>query len=227
MLALVLAASLTASDVPTPSVLDRSDDVKLLFLSERLHAGHTAAKVWYWSWTAIYAAGTVGQMLGFMLSTDFETQVNFAVGAATTALALLLQLIPGFPPESAPRELDGMPDATPEQRRLKLKRAEELMEESADAELFGRSWVLHVASAAVSIAGGLILWLGYGWFVDGLLNAVGGIAVTELQIWTQPMRATRDWDEYRARFLAPQAHTTRPSIRILPMVGGLAVAGSF
>lgn len=237
MLALVLAATLTASspapaDVPAaephaPSLAERqSTDARLLFLTERLQAGETAARAWYWTWTAVYTAASIGQAIGFFLSQDLRGQVNWAVGTATTLIGLILMLVTDFPAEYAARELKRMPTDTPEQRRAKLQRAEELLEGAASAEADARAWYIHLGGAAVSLAGGLILWLAYGFLVDGIINAAIGFAVTELQIWTTPQRAIKDWAEYQAQF-GGRAVGNKPTVRLVPMLGGLALAGRF
>jgi hypothetical protein len=235
MLALVLAAtlstaSLNPADAPTaaaPSLSSNDDsEARLIFLSERLQAGQTAARAWYWTWTAIYGAASIGQAIAFFASTDLRGQVNWATGTATTLLGLLLMLITDFPAEYATRELGRLPDGTPEQRRAKLKRAEELLEGAATAEEDGRAWYIHLGGAAVSLAGGLILWIAYGFLVDGIINTVVGFAITEVQIWTQPTRAIKDWADYQAQFGAT-VKGNKPTVRVVPTIGGLAVAGRF
>jgi hypothetical protein len=239
MLALVLALTLSSADAPllrqapndhdarigAVSLADNSE-ARLIFLTDRLRAGEGAARAWYWTWTAIYGVATIGQAIGFFTSQDLRGQVNWAVGAATTLLGTVLMLVTDFPAEYAARELSRMPVTTPEQRKAKLKRAEELMEKAAEAETDGRAWFIHLGGAVVSLAGGLILWLAYGFLVDGIINTVAGIAVSEIQIWTQPTRAIGDWREYQAQF-GGTVGGTRPSVRVVPTIGGLAVAGRF
>lgn len=233
MLALVLAATLASSspahaDVPAaPSLAERENtDARLLFLSERLEAGQTAARAWYWTWTAVYTVATVGQAIGFFLSSDVRGQANWAVGAASSLLGLLLMLLPDFPAEYATRELARMPGDTPAQRRARLRRAEELLEGAANAEVDARAWYIHVGGAAVALAGGLILWLAYGALVEGIISTVVSFALSELQVWTTPQRAIKDWAEYQAQF-GGRAAGNKPSVRLVPMLGGLALAGRF
>jgi hypothetical protein len=239
MLALVLALTLTSADAPllrqapddhdarigAVSLADNSE-ARLAFITDRLQQGEGAARAWYWTWTAIYGAATIGQAIGFFLSQDLRGQVNWATGTATTLLGTLLMLITDFPAEYGARELSRMPVNTPEQRKAKLKRAEELLEKAAEAETDGRAWYIHLGGAAVSLAGGLILWLAYGFLVDGIINTVAGIAVSELQIWTQPTRAIGDWREYQAQF-GGAASGTKPTVRIVPTIGGMALVGRF
>jgi hypothetical protein len=239
MLALVLAASLASADAPllrqapddhgarigAVSLADNSE-ARLVFITERLQAGEGAARAWYWTWTTIYGAATIGQAIGFFLSQDLRGQVNWATGAATTLLGTLLMLVTDFPAEYGARELSHMPVNTPEQRKAKLKRAEELLENAASSEADGRAWFIHLGGAVVSIAGGLILWLAYGFLVDGIINTVAGIAVSEIQIWTQPTRAINDWREYQAQF-GGAVGGTKPTVRVIPTIGGMALAGRF
>jgi hypothetical protein len=49
----------------------------------------------------------------------------------------------------------------------------------------------------VNLGSGLITWLGYNrTFLDGLENFALNTLITEAQIWTQPVKAVRDYEKY-------------------------------
>ena len=75
--------------------------------------------------------------------------------------------------------------------------SEEMLKEIAEREKEGRSWKMHALTGAVNLSTGLITWLGFKRSVwDGLEIFALNTAVTELQIWTQPTRAIKDYKNY-------------------------------
>lgn len=198
MLALAVALSLSAAPASDAAA---SESARLEELTRHFDDNHAAANAWFWGWTAAYGALTVGQAIGFAVVNDRELRVNFAVGGISSLVGWVALLIPPFPAAFAKRRLAAAPG---------LARAEELLRDSAEAERFGRSWWLHAGCVALSVAGGLVLWLGYGYLVDGIINTLVSVAVGELQIWTQPMAAARALP-----------------VAITPTLRGFALSGSF
>lgn len=122
-----------------------------------------------------------------------------------------------------------MESGTPQARRLRRLRAEELLHTSAKEEGFGISWVPHVAAAAVNLAGAYILFHDYKRYVPGWLSLGSGTAVAELQIVTQPTAAIGAWNRY-LRTYPVQAGTGRgPAVAwtVAPTFGGFVVRASF
>jgi hypothetical protein len=122
------------------------------------------------------------------------------VGAATTAFGAGGQLV--FPLQAGrfATRLRAMPADTPEARRAKLAAAEGYLRKAAAQESFGRSWKTHAMAAAVNLAAGLTIWLHYDRPAeDGLVTFAIGQIISEVQIFTQPMRAVRDLREYEQR----------------------------
>ncbi|MFO0572035.1 MAG: hypothetical protein U0263_40810 [Polyangiaceae bacterium] len=128
---------------------------------------------------------------------------------------MLLQPRTAITASSSTRALDA---STPAARRLRLRRAEALLDQIAQEEIEGRSWVPHVAGASVNLAGSAVLWIGYGRYLSGWLNLLGGTLVTELQIATRPTAAIALSERHR-----PQ----RVSLWLVPTPGGAAVGGAF
>jgi hypothetical protein len=106
-------------------------------------------------------------------------------------------MIPGY----APGRLKQIPEDTKEARLQKLDNAEEFLKESALREKAGRSWQVHAVAGVVNVSSGLITWLGFKrnmW--AGVKNFALNTIITEAQIWTQPTRAVKDYQNYCQRF---------------------------
>jgi len=158
-----------------------------------------------------------------------------AVGAAVSSLGVLpLGLLP-FPARRAAGVLRTLPEATPEERRRKLARAERLLRDSAAVEALNRSWVNHVLGDAVSIGTGVVLAFGYRRPLgSAVFNAASGIALNELQIFTQPTQAIDDLGAYerslgssggQSAFIGQRAPET--SWSLTPSAFGLSFSGRF
>lgn len=159
----------------------------------KLEEGTSTAQIWWWGWAFGYATLTVGQGIVALATSDRDLRVNMLVGSASSLLGLGFVLITDFPARYASAELRAIKEDTEEARSAKQKRARELLRASAEAEIDGRSWVVHLLGASVAVAQGLILWLAFDLPVDGIVNATVSLAISEAQIWTQPTRAIDDW----------------------------------
>ncbi len=85
-----------------------------------------------------------------------------------------------------------------------------MLENSAKAEIGGRSWLQHTLAFLVNATGSIVIWKGYEKKIKekgdnpvtyALINFALGTAGTELQIWTQPTRAIDDWEKYKKKYL--------------------------
>lgn len=193
-----LAPRAAAADTPRAAAPPSDAEVtrRIAFIQERLDRGTAAADRWWYGWYAGWTALTVGQAALAVGTTDAGLRADSAVGAVGSSLGVIpLGLFP-FPARFAAADLRALPASTPDERRRKLARAEGLLKTSAEAEVFGRSWISHTLCGTVSIALGLVLGLAYRRPLTGALNAVAGIALSEIQIFTQPTAAIDDWSEY-------------------------------
>lgn len=189
------------AQIPDAAVRER-----IGFLQQRFDEGQGSAKTWWWGWLWGYAGITTAQMaVYFAVPADSEdnktTRDIMLVGAASSFLGVIGQIITPMTPAYAGDELRGLPESTTQQRAAKLRRGEALLKESAEREEFGRSWIAHGACVVVNLGAGLIIWQGmHHSFTDGLVNFGAGMLISEIQIFTQPMRAVHDLAEYRRRY---------------------------
>lgn len=81
-----------------------------------------------------------------------------------------------------------------------VRRGEALLAEAVLWEKLGKSWVPHVAGIGVNVAAGLYLGLAHERWSSAAVAALGGAAITELKILTQPVTMTLAHAEYQRRF---------------------------
>jgi len=188
---------------------------RLSYLESALLSGRPAARAWWYGWIAAYSAGTVVQwgLAGAHWNDTKEEEgspearrvrdrgfaEDMLVGGATTALGLGGLLIDPFVPAFGSNALKRLPESTPEERRTKLLRAEEILRRCAAREKEGRGLKTHLLNLGVNAAAGIVTAAAFHrpW-TDGLVTFAAGEAVSLLTIFTQPRRAIRDLKGYEA-----------------------------
>lgn len=204
---------------------------RLKLIQDMLSDGRKDASLWWNGWLLGYGLATAAQGAVFFASDHQPTRQDMALGAVTTLLGMAGQLIAPMTPASAPRKLKVLPEDTPEERTAKLTEAEKLLKASAKREMEGRSWKNHALTGAVNLGTGLVVWLGFKRSVwEGLANFALNTAVTEIQIWTQPIRAIRDYEDYARGTRTEQgAESSRPGMvfSLYAVPGGLGMSIAF
>lgn len=184
---------LRGQDAVADSVTDkRVQDIQLTALKDKQNA-----QIWWYGWLAGYSAATAGQTIVSVSTENLTTRQDMALGAATTFLGALGQLITPIVPKDAKADYPSYRDYVTGEIPLSEEQAVELLRTLALREKEGRAWKTHVIAGAVNLSSGLITWLGFKRTVwDGLVNFALNTAVTEAQIWTQPVRAIKDYERY-------------------------------
>ncbi len=209
----ILLANLSAAYAQEASPSDKQVKARLAFITGALDAGQSRAKTWRYGWIAGYSAGAVTmgilagahwndtELVGGIPVRDRGFAQDMLVGSATFALGVVGLLIDPFVPATAGRKLRPLPEATPMERLAKLRRAEELLRQCARRERDGRSLKTHLMNAGVNAAAGVVTAAAFKrpW-TDGLITFATGEAVSLLNIFTQPMRASRDLKRYEAGY---------------------------
>lgn len=177
---------------------DELQDIQLTALRDR-----SAAMGWWYGWLAGYSAATAGQLVVYFSSDDKALRQDMVLGAATTMLGAAGQLISPILPGDA--NYPSYRDYTGGERTLSPDEAAGLLRLLAAREKEGRSWKTHAIAGVVNLGSGLITWLGFKrTFMDGLENFALNTVITEAQIWTQPVKARKDYERY-CKTLLPEA----------------------
>jgi hypothetical protein len=215
--ALVLAGAVAGAAwaQATAGPSDEQVRERLSYLERALSSARPTARAWWYGWISAYSAGTVVQWSlagahwndtkpvddspGARRVRDRGFAEDMLVGGATTALGLGGLLIDPFVPAYGSNALKRLPEATPEERRSKLLRAEEILRRCAAREKKGRGLTTHLLNIGVNAAAGIVTAAAFHrpW-TDGLATFAAGEAVSLLNIFTQPRRAIRDLREYEA-----------------------------
>lgn len=169
---------------------EESDEIQLTALKDM-----AGAERWWYGWLAGYSAATIGQGVIWFTSEDKTLRQDMALGAATTLLGAMGQLITPVKPKNA--DYPSYREYASGEKSFSPDQAAALLKALAAREKEGRSWKTHAIAGVVNLGSGLITWLGYKrTFMDGLENFAINTAITEAQIWTQPMKAARDYEKY-------------------------------
>lgn len=190
----VCSNSLKAQQIATDSTLTNH----LKTIEMMLSKDKVSTDTWWWGWLAGYSAATVVQVAIGLGADKLSTKQDMYLSATTTLLGAAGQIITPVMPSKALVQLALLPERTPEEKSQKLKLAEELLEKRAKAELEGKGWQTHAMCSAVNLGSGLITWFGFKrTWKDGLINFAINSAVTEAQIWSQPLRAKKEFEYYK------------------------------
>ncbi len=216
------------------TIPDEQVKERLGYVENALQSAQSRAKTWWYGWIAGYSAGAVVQLslagahwndVKLDKSTPVPRRVrdrafaqDMLVGGVTCALGAGNLLITPFSPAYAANKLRPLPEGTPEERRVKLEKAEELLRQCARREKEGRGWKSHALNLGANAAAGLVTSLAFHrrW-TDGLVTFATNETVSLLNIFTQPRRAIRDLDNYEIKYLGKQAN-------LCPRAAGPSVA---
>lgn len=213
----------------SPIVARETPARRLHFLRHRLRRSASRARVWTWTWRSLYAVG-MGQLVLLPAMHTDEDRIPTYIGAASSAVGELTTFILPLSVMSDVPALEARlaqpPDARSECARL--ADAEQVLIEAAASEAGGQRWYIHGANVAFNAGVGLVLGLGFDLWPAAALNGIGGAAIGELQILTQPTDAVDVLEHYRAGRLGPartaMTWTITPMVR--PSFVGVGLAGA-
>jgi hypothetical protein len=166
-------------------------------IQKALEHDRSDAQYWWYGWLGAYSVATIGQGAVYFTSETKPLRQDMALGSATTLFGALGQIVTPM---------------TKREKNISQYNQEDLLSDLAYREKAGRSWKIHAVTGAVNIGSGLITWLGFKRsFRDGVENFLLNTAITEAQIWTQPVRAVKDYEKYYARKSGPETRLSRPA----------------
>jgi len=175
-----------------PNIKERID-----FIQASFDKGQTRAKLWSYTWLAINGAATGIQT--YQAISSRHDRVSNIVSASESFLGVAALIIDPFHARSSGSELREIPESTPEELKTKLDMAEKWLERNYKQEKLGRSWLSHLGVLVVGVIGAGIVWH-YEGRKNGLINGLTTIAGGELEIWTQPTRGIKDYQEYHNKY---------------------------
>ena len=218
-----------ADAAPPADVAPLTDDEvsrNLAWIEERLGDAEPRAKLWWRSWLLFNSLMLVGNGVAAIgAPVEDERRARGVAGAMAGIGVVHLGITGPFVTHVAADRMRAWPESTPDERKQKLARAEDLLRRAAVGERRGIDWKNHVGCALLSSASGGIL-LARGQTTDATLQAVGSFAISEIMIFTQPRSAMGAWDEYSRGAIATSSSPT-PTWNVLVTPDGVAVAGTW
>lgn len=174
---------------------------RMEFLKKSLMDDREVTKRWWYGWLAGYGTATIGQGAVYYSSNNEVTKQDMALGAATCLIGFAGQFVSPFHPAMFDAGFEKMPEISEIERMNKLMRLEKLLEDRTEMEINLRKWKAHIIPTAFNLTSGLVTWIGFHRTIwDGVVNFGLNCAITEAQIWSQPIRARREFKRYRKKF---------------------------
>jgi hypothetical protein len=175
---------------------------RIQFIQHTLDRDLVKTRQWWYGWLAGYSAATVAQGAVYLESTDKSTRQDMALGTVTTFLGVAGQFISPFIPGKLPKIPHLMSGNSASDHLNNLAIGEELLRESAKREQMARSWKSHILCTTVDLSSGLVTWLVFDRSIwAGIGNFAFNAAISEAQIWTQPILAQRNYKKYRQKYI--------------------------
>ena len=210
-----LSAGLVQADVPT----DTSG--KIRWIQDRLDQASQPARRWQYGWTTVY--GGMTYLYAAQASTLDETdeehdRYDAVVNASSSFLGFASMILDPLSTVEAAGQLKQLPESTDEEKQIKRLKAESLLRSIALREQRGRSWKAHVLAGLVSLAAGVAVACDDDRTGDGAAMFAGSMLVSEIQIFSQPVHASKAWDAYQNNGTEPISgnHTRRLFFSVLP-----------
>jgi len=203
-LALVLAsvpgvASAQSTEFPCLDELEEAElEARERYIDERLQAGKTYARVWWYGQITLWAGVVAFQAIQAARSETRNKRFPNAVGLAGAGLTLLQLLVVPMTAAYAPQRYRRMPTETHPQRVARVRYGLESLERAAARQKLGGGLSAHALP---------LLWSSF-WgtynrrrFDPGpsqmTLIIGGGLLLSELRILSMPRRAIDDWEHAR------------------------------
>lgn len=211
-----------ADDAPPDDAVSRN----LAWIQSRFDDARPRAELWWRSWLLFNSLMLVGNGVAAIGAPIEDDRWARGVGGAMAGIGVVHLGITGpFVSHVAADRMRAWPESTPDERRQKLARAEDLLRRAAVGERKGIDWKNHVGCALLSAASGGIL-LARGQTTDAVAQGVGSFAISEIMIFTQPRAAIRAWDVYSRGTNATSVSPT-PTWSVLVTPSGVAIAGTW
>ena len=200
-------------------------------IEDLLNQSKKSVNTWWYGWLGVYSAATIAQGTVLLVNKDLSTRQDMALGGVTSLLGTSFQLLTPLNPGKDAQYIAQLPESNTLELSDKLRMAEELLEINATKEKAGRSWKIHALNEAVNLGSGLVTWLAFKHSVwDGVSNFVLNTIVTETQIWTQPNRLTKDYQNYNRKYKSESNFVNKqsqPEFFLRTYAGGVSLSVVF
>lgn len=155
---------------------------------------------WYTAFMIMHGVMGGVQITLFIAAADDGQRADFGFQALSSVLGMATLLVSTPPLLGAGGTLDGMPESTEEERRIKLVSAESLMRRSSDAVSFVRGPVSSLLTTGYGLAASTVLLLAFERPSAALLLAGGTALIGQGRLLLHPWGIRDAWTAYRRRY---------------------------
>jgi hypothetical protein len=212
---------------PPPTLSDAEVQRRYDFIKQRLDASKLHAQIWYGSWLAISGGSAAYGVVEAAMSDNDGDRADGVAGAILGTIGVGYVVLVPLQARYGADNLRGLPDATPEERRMRLQRAQEILREDAErAQIASSSWTAHLMGASVGLVAGAAVWAVSRNPTPAIITGATGVVGSEVQFWAEPLQPQQDLMDYVQEFgLGPPPTTYRWHLE--PVTGGLAIRFDF
>jgi hypothetical protein len=199
-----------------PALQGLSAEIRLQFIQERLRIDARNARIWSYSWGAIYSSLAVGQFVAAPL-VSHAAGLDLYVGGGAAVLGVIPFVVNPLKVIGDQRRLDDIQtEAADGSPCARLARAEEFLKRDAASEELGQGPLFHAGNLVVNAGIFFIIGAGFGHWTSATISFLTGIATGEIMSFTQPAGALEALRQYRRGDLAPPSAAVR--ITIAPVI---------
>jgi len=180
-----------------PALQHLNAEARLHFIHERLRIDARHARIWSYSWGAIYSALATGQFVAAPL-VSHASGLDLYVGGGAALIGLLPLVVTPLKVMGDEKRLDELETETwGTDPCVALAQAERLLNRDAANEAQGQSLLFHGGNVVVNAGIFFIIGAGFGHWTSATISLLTGIATGEIMIFTQPVGALRTLRQYR------------------------------
>jgi hypothetical protein len=199
-----------------PALQHLNADVRLRFIHERLRVDARHARIWSYSWGAIYSALAAGQFVAAPL-VSHASGLDLYVGGGAALIGVIPLVFTPLKVMGDEKRLDELEaGALKADSCAALSQAEELLTRDAANEARGRGLLFHGGNVVFNAGLFFLIGAGFGHWTSATISLLTGIATGEIMIFTQPVGAVETLRDYRrGDFGTPSAGV---HVRIAPLI---------
>ncbi|WP_438462666.1 hypothetical protein [Marinomonas sp. PE14-40] len=221
----LISGNLFASDHALMS--DAEIDERLSYLEQRINDVSSPYAYWQYGWSGLYSVSAISNFSTALDEEDHDEEVLAWVSGLKSSAALAKMLLEPVPLLAEPDMSGFVNDTVEEQRALKLVKLKEYETQLSATALRSDEryqWQTHATTIGVNLiaAAAIATW---GDSDDALGSAALGIGMGELAIWTQPTKATQQWQSYQTHFSDIEKENV--SWYLVPKLNGLDLVMTF
>ncbi len=167
------------------------------FAINHFRSEETEVKIWHYSWISIYASSAA--WYGYKAESDHRLRVTNSVITAKSILAIVPFITTPYPGINGDKKImEHQDNESSESYRI----SEQLLRDSSEHVQRNNSGMARVISFLTNLAGaGVIFFFEKEEpLKNALMGMATGMAVGEIQIWTQPAGSVAGYREFQNKF---------------------------